>query len=594
MAAIAHTSTTTATIHPPSHSSSRRHHKRGILLTSTVPNSPYISSEAPSPTSSSAASSSSSHTSLTNTPISSAPSSRRIRFAPLPDPRRLVIVNDDGTESPLPEDATHYPCPLFAPTLSEDFPDNQDTCSLSSSGSASKRNSFTADSAASTPGTMTPISTSPEDGLSFGMPLALTSSLTKKCAPSGSSRTKSLLFRPFSKKSSASSAASTYSLTPTTSHDQSSSQKSSSFSRKNISTEEILTLGTINLFRASSRDRDDSTSGWGLQRWTSAGSSKEPTPSWGAPLTRSQSSQSYKGRRSSFLSLPSPLSGSSSSKSRSKTRPAPSATPRHAGTRMLNGRIYGARRPNGLSQNPFANARDETDPEFVEWGYGGMGSVRNAGSSSMWNKVQSDGRGVVVGQQAGEEDDGSGMGWVRKRREERERARKEQEAKEKAEKEKEQQAAAEEAQPADASSTAPQEEHVLRAVNIPAPVPRPHHHHRSSSKTHVRAASGDLSALPAAEQQEEQKEASVVPEPTEDLEEEDSSSGSEDESESDSGLGDNKGDDEDDFEDDDDEDEDEDAKRKTSLCAGVEKIARHKEAASTAVEDKEGESKGSR
>jgi hypothetical protein len=92
---------------------------------------------------------------------------------------------------------------------------------------------------------------------------------------------------------------------------------------------------------------------------------------------------------------------------------------------MLNGRVYGARR---LHANPFASARD-AEPEFVEWGYGGMGSVKNAAGSgsAMWGRLQSQG-GVMVGSVEGapvveDDDDGSGMAWVRKRREKRERER---------------------------------------------------------------------------------------------------------------------------------------------------------------------------
>lgn len=129
--------------------------------------------------------------------------------------------------------------------------------------------------------------------------------------------------------------------------------------------------------------------------------------------------------------------------------------------------------------NPFANVRD--DPEFVEWGYGGMGSVQaSAGiGSDMWKGVQRSERGgalltgsslgssptsthpatgaVVVGGGRGSgvhatvrrkmsdnvpecgmgnvggggedgEDDGSGMGWLKRRRAEKEaKARLEQE-----------------------------------------------------------------------------------------------------------------------------------------------------------------------
>lgn len=137
---------------------------------------------------------------------------------------------------------------------------------------------------------------------------------------------------------------------------------------------------------------------------------------------------------------------------------------------MLNGRIYGAKRhPVQSNANPFASARDE--PEFVEWGYGGMGSVRaskdvasavwkgfhaNGNSDTSSHKTTALGAGggrstasarrmaqtvpessmgsVVVG--GGDEDDGSGMGWVKRRKAEREaKLRAEREAKERAERE---------------------------------------------------------------------------------------------------------------------------------------------------------------
>jgi hypothetical protein len=96
---------------------------------------------------------------------------------------------------------------------------------------------------------------------------------------------------------------------------------------------------------------------------------------------------------------------------------------------MLNGRVYGARKDR--SSNVFDNIPDK-EPEFVEWGYGGMGSVRSGG---MWAKVQGDQTAFLghteergrTGAPAAEadEDDGSGMGWVKKRREERERQKRE-------------------------------------------------------------------------------------------------------------------------------------------------------------------------
>jgi hypothetical protein len=101
---------------------------------------------------------------------------------------------------------------------------------------------------------------------------------------------------------------------------------------------------------------------------------------------------------------------------------------------MLNGRVYGAR---GNNENPFANARDEADPAFVEWGHGGMGSVRNGVGGEMWKRLQSENSSVMVGsvesetwgKNADDGDDGSGMGWVKRRREQREKQKMEEEEK---------------------------------------------------------------------------------------------------------------------------------------------------------------------
>lgn len=96
----------------------------------------------------------------------------------------------------------------------------------------------------------------------------------------------------------------------------------------------------------------------------------------------------------------------------------------------------------------FDNVRDES--EFVEWGYGGAGSVRNSGAGGKWSKLQSGDKIVVGGYDATErgrqgsrksegdspskpaqdDDDGSGMAWLKKRRETREKEKKEQEERE--------------------------------------------------------------------------------------------------------------------------------------------------------------------
>ncbi|KAH9056688.1 hypothetical protein EDB87DRAFT_1757697 [Lactarius vividus] len=154
---------------------------------------------------------------------------------------------------------------------------------------------------------------------------------------------------------------------------------------------------------SSSRDGSPPTFGIPLGHWVSADATTRrgsTSSSNGAPLVRAQSSSA-------------PL------------KPK----------RLLNGRVYGARKhPHYLSANAFDNVPDK-EPEFVEWGHGGMGSVRAGG---MWSKVQSNQK-MLIGntEERGrrgtpahptDEDDGSGMGWVKKRREERERKKREEQA----------------------------------------------------------------------------------------------------------------------------------------------------------------------
>jgi hypothetical protein len=100
--------------------------------------------------------------------------------------------------------------------------------------------------------------------------------------------------------------------------------------------------------------------------------------------------------------------------------------------RMLNGRMYGVKRTG------FQNIEDE-EPAFVEWGHGGAGSVNNrhGAGSSKYASVQSGAKlsiGAVTSPTnsvAGEdEDDGSGMAWLKRRREQREREKREQEERE--------------------------------------------------------------------------------------------------------------------------------------------------------------------
>jgi hypothetical protein len=88
--------------------------------------------------------------------------------------------------------------------------------------------------------------------------------------------------------------------------------------------------------------------------------------------------------------------------------------------RMLNGRVYGARQT-----LPTTTTRE---PVFVEWGFGGTGAVTSGGSQ--YARLQSSNK-LSLGTEAttADEDDGSGMAWVAKRRAAREeKARKEKEA----------------------------------------------------------------------------------------------------------------------------------------------------------------------
>lgn len=163
---------------------------------------------------------------------------------------------------------------------------------------------------------------------------------------------------------------------------------------------------------------------------------------------------------------------------------------RKDGQRMLNGRVYGRRLSS--SQNG-----DQTsyEPEFVEWGYGGMGSVSNNQAKSRfgpdWAKLQSKGKVLGGGSDADEQDDGSGMGWVKRRREKREREERERALRDKAIPDDTdrhavpdiavyppQHETSDHSRPSLSRDDSDQprnsgDHHVYRAVNVPAP----HHHH---------------------------------------------------------------------------------------------------------------------
>ncbi|KAF8590497.1 hypothetical protein K439DRAFT_93121 [Ramaria rubella] len=284
---------------------------------------------------------------------------------------------------------------------------------------------------------------------------------------------------------------------------------------------------------------------------------------------------------------------------------------RKDGLRMLNGRVYG-RRPS--SADP-TQKQDNHEPEFVEWGYGGMGSVTSnpAPRSSPtagpnWAKLQSNGK--ILGDNADDGDDGSGMGWVKRRREQREREKKEREEREKTQqdapvpeiavhppesKDKSRESAGAEAD-RDPKHSDVAEHHVLRAVSIPAHHhhPRHHFHHKpgesSGTVTPTSALSlsrtNSASSVPlfrTASYGSQGETLSPMPEKKEETEMSSGSSVTSSASATSASSVDGDGeeddeDDEDNTERESDDDSSDDAEgRLTSRGAGVEKISRHKE-----------------
>ena len=289
--------------------------------------------------------------------------SRRIRFAPLPDPRRAVLVTEHGEELPLPS--------VFDdddPNLRSFHTSPSSSLLLGDSVITQKEPSIIVSSASSPPvQSIRPSVSSPplsSHTRAIGSPTPSTATLTPAAICSSSStRLAKRLFYPFRQKND-------------------DSRRSGS--------------------RDSSSSRDDTPPSWGipLGHWASADEASRSTSTNGEPLSRTRSAT---------------------------TNPQPRTK------RMLNGRVYGARKHQ--SDNVFQNIPD-AEPEFVEWGFGGMGSVRAGGR---WSKVQSDrklfighteerGRSGIPQASADDEDDGSGMGWVKKRREERERKKREERA----------------------------------------------------------------------------------------------------------------------------------------------------------------------
>jgi hypothetical protein len=295
---------------------------------------------------------------------------RRIRFAPLPDPRRAVLVTEGGEELPLPsvfdDDDPNgvsqpklpncHTSPSSSLLLGDSVVTPKNLSAVNVSGPSSRRPHPTRSTVSSPP--------SPARAHATVLPMSSNAAVTEAAFRTSASSTRfaKRLLNPFRQKGG-------------------DPHRTSS--------------------RDSSSSRDDTPSiGIPLGHWASADDASRPNSGNEEPLHRARSATST-------------------------AQPKPK--------RMLNGRVYGARKHHHRSGNVFDNIPDE-EPEFVEWGYGGMGSVRSGG---MWAKVQSDqknflgrteerGRaGAPAAQADDDDDDGSGMGWVKKRREERERLKRE-------------------------------------------------------------------------------------------------------------------------------------------------------------------------
>ncbi|KAF9501180.1 hypothetical protein BDN71DRAFT_1439480 [Pleurotus eryngii] len=664
----------------------------GILLysSSLYPFPTTSSSNSVASSSSSGASSSSRHAN-NNANASTPPTpQRKIRFAPLPDPRRSFL--DDGDEFPMSDEGTISCPPILAerdaiPSISslavDSLSSEIDTESDSTSRSSS-RASKGADSSATTQtvSASDSVSSFTQDSPSYQtktalppIPNPLLAAKLKQFEDNSSSHTSwakpKLIFRPFLRRPHSSSGATPALLSSSNSANLPSASSSTStlhphtkhapFPRINLSSP------SLGLFRVSSRHRhhdDDDYSDDGksngfmkLAKWTSSSSSVNKQHSHNHfhnpasplnPLTRTQSRGSVQsvqinGNHTPFGSTASlPLTRVDSGRINNYVRPgsslpgrrpstasgaisAPTSPARKGkGTRMLNGRVYGHRRnssnPNG---NPFANARDEADPEFVEWGYGGMGSVRNGSGvgHGVWGRLQSEGTALGGGGKTDDEelDDGSGMGWVRKRREQKERKEREEqerlakeaqaqlevinetgdakveEAKMEVDEEKQFVRSDEIEQVKDrpdtaatitlsslASPTLPsalstptirndvdtpklsddRDEHDTRVVNVSA-------HSPSLARRHSHGRSRSRDSIPILEKaQAEDTTQAVV---SVDVKEEEM-----DESEEDEDEGTRPNDDDDEDSEEDSENEEDAEKRKTALGAGVEKISRHK------------------
>lgn len=343
------------------------------------------------------------------------------------------------------------------------------------------------------------------------------------------------------------------------------------------SSSDVFSSSMSALFRVGSRD-SSRTSG---SRASSRERLADDSSTIGAPLGRCSSAASAASGRSTSTLRPSLLAfrRTQSSDNVEKLRSSGSTTPRSGrpaartasvgqqGTRMLNGRVYGGRRGHQFKTNPFETARNE-EPEFVEWGYGGMGSNKTAKDSAITSKYAALHGGASTGD---DDDDGSGLAWLKARREKRaaEEAAKAAAAASAEKPESAEPAAAEEkkegeALPTEAAAELSVESSAHPASSAPAQAKKmPEYVHSTVS---VPASPG----LPTVHEgivagSEDANAASSVSVAT--VSEEGSSSSEEEEERSSEGTSPEEEEDEEMLE----------AIRKTSVCAGVEKVSRHKE-----------------
>ncbi|KAF5373067.1 hypothetical protein D9758_001566 [Tetrapyrgos nigripes] len=270
-----------------------------------------------------------------------ASTSRRIRFAPLPDPRRLVLVTDDGAELPLTPDPESK--------LDPDAPDGDaDPVCI--------------------PAYFSLQALSPKPSSPCPSTLVSGSATSESSEPSSSSSSSASSMHSLTPTQSIEPSVTAGSRTPTQSNQSSFKPRRNTdlfakITSKKLTAEQILTLGAINLFKSNKGKNkafaeDVPPSAWGssLTRWTSGGSAH----SFGAPLSRSQSTQStqtYKGGNVRKKPRSSSASATDSSKNAARANGLISTLHDSSGkrgnkTRMLNGRVYGARRGSGKFSFP--------------------------------------------------------------------------------------------------------------------------------------------------------------------------------------------------------------------------------------------------